>query len=36
MRWALRKLSVDEWVVHTVMALDTESCTVVKLKQLLD
>ena len=27
-RWALRKLGVDEWLIHTVMALYTESCTV--------
>ena len=29
MRWALRKLGVDEWLIHTVMALYTEACTVV-------
>ena len=28
-RWALRKLSVDEWLIRTVMALYTEACTVV-------
>ena len=28
MRWALRKLGVDEWLIHTVMALYTEACTV--------
>ena len=30
MRWALRKLGVDEWLIHTVMALYTEACTVVR------
>ena len=30
MRWALRKLSVDEWLIRTVMALYTEACTVVR------
>ena len=29
-RWALRKLGVDEWLIRTVMVLYTESCTVVK------
>ena len=29
-RWALRKLGVDEWLICTVMALYTEDCTVVK------
>ena len=29
-RWALRKLGVDEWLVHTVMALYTEACTIVR------
>ena len=29
-RWALRKLGVDEWLIHTVMALYTEACTVVR------
>ena len=29
MRWALRKLGVDEWLIRTVMALYTEDCTVV-------
>ena len=29
-RWALRKLGVDEWLIRTVMALYTEVCTVVK------
>ena len=28
-RWALRKLGVDEWLIRTVMALYTEACTVV-------
>ena len=27
-RWDLRKLGVDEWVIRTVMALCTEDCTV--------
>ena len=30
MRWALRKLGVDEWLIHTVMALYTGACTVVR------
>ena len=30
MRWALRKLGVDEWLIHTVMALYTEACTLVR------
>ena len=30
MRWALRKLGVDEWLFRSVMALYTEDCTVVK------
>ena len=30
MRWALRKLGVDEWFIRTVMALYTEDCTVVR------
>ena len=30
MRWALRKLDVDEWINPTVMALYTETCTVVR------
>ena len=30
MRWDLRKLGVDEWLIRTVMALYTEACTVVK------
>ena len=29
-RWALQKLGVDEWLTHTVMALYTEACTVVR------
>ena len=29
-RWALRKLGVDEWLICTVMALYTEACAVVK------
>ena len=29
MRWALRKLGVDEWLIRTVMVLYTEACTVV-------
>ena len=28
--WALRKLGVDEWLIHTVMTLYTEACTVVR------
>ena len=31
MRWALRKLGVDEWLIRTVMALYTEACTVVRI-----
>ena len=30
MRWALRNLDVDEWLIRTVMALYTEVCTVVR------
>ena len=30
MRWALRKLGVDEWLICTVMALYTEVCIVVR------
>ena len=30
MRRNLRKLGVDEWIIRTVMALYTETCTVVK------
>ena len=29
-RLALRKLGVDKWLIHTVMALYTEDCTVVR------
>ena len=29
-RWALRKLDVNEWLIRTVMALYTEACTVVR------
>ena len=29
-RWALRKLGVDEWLIRIIMALYTEACTVVK------
>ena len=29
-RWVLRKLGVDEWLIRTVMALYTEVCTVVR------
>ena len=29
-RWALRKLGVDEWLTRTVMALYTEACTIVR------
>ena len=29
-RWVLRKLGVDEWLIRTVMALYTEACTVVR------
>ena len=27
-RWALRKLGVDEWLIRTVMTLYTDACTV--------
>ena len=30
LRWALRKLGVDEWLIRTVIALYTEACTVVR------
>ena len=30
MRWALRKLGVDECLIRTVMALYTEACIVVR------
>ena len=29
-RWALRKLGGDEWLIRTVMVLYTEACTVVR------
>ena len=29
-RWAMRKLGVDEWLIRTDMALYTEACTVVR------
>ena len=29
-RWALRKLGGDEWLIRTIMALYTEACTVVR------
>ena len=29
-RWALRMLGVDEWLIRTVMALYTEACTIVR------
>ena len=29
-RWALRKLGLDEWLIGTVMALYTDVCTVVR------
>ena len=29
-RWALRKLGVDEWLFRTIMASYTEDCTVVR------
>ena len=29
-RWALRKLGLDEWLIRIVMALYTEACTVVR------
>ena len=39
-RWDLRKLSVDEWLIRTVMAFYTEACTVVimepTMEQLVD
>ena len=34
-RWALRKLGVDELLIRTVMALYTEACTVVKTDAVL-
>ena len=30
-RWALRNLCVDEWLIRTVMEFYTEACTVVKI-----
>ena len=30
MRWALRKMGVDEWLIRTVRALYTKTCTVVR------
>ena len=30
MRWALRKLGVDEWLIRTVKSLYTEAFSVVK------
>ena len=29
-RWGLRELGVDDWLIRTVIALYTEACTVVK------
>ena len=29
-RWALRKLGVDEWLIRKVMTLYTKACTVVR------
>ena len=29
-RWALRTLCVDEWLIPTVVAMHTEACTVVR------
>ena len=29
-RWALRKLGVDEWLIRIVMALYTEACTIIR------
>ena len=31
LRWALRKLCVDDCLIRTVMALYTEACTVVRI-----
>ena len=28
-RWGLRKLGVDEWLIRTVMSICAEACTVV-------
>ena len=30
MRWTLRKLGVDEWLIRTVTALYKEACTIVR------
>ena len=32
-RWALWNLSVDDWLIRTVMALYTEACTVARLNR---
>ena len=29
-RWALKMLGVDEWLIHTIVALYTDACTVVR------
>ena len=29
-RWTLRKLGVDEWLICTIMTLYTEACTIVR------
>ena len=29
-RWAMRKMDVDEWHIRTVMALYIEACTIVR------
>ena len=29
-KWALRKMGVDGWLIRTVVALYTEACTVVR------
>ena len=34
-RWALRKLGVNEWLIRTVMALHTEDCTVIRTYDVL-
>ena len=34
-RWALRKLGVDEWLIRTVMVLYSEACTVVRTDAVL-
>ena len=33
-RWALKKLGLNEWLIRTVMALYTEICTVVRTDAL--